>query len=880
MIQTKRNELEEFIRAQIVGPNALNERYAYAGTLNGEDIDVVEVLNTTPGSIYSSAILFPKREVSESKDDESSGLVALENDQKNESWSAEDSNEYLEEQRTIDEERSSMDEEDQYAISQRFPSMIGLSCCLDGKGRIDGGEIKITVCGRYYSKVSKSDYTKISVTTTGYNEQLTTFFNRFNELLSDHFELDNTGLHIKKDFTNEYSSVKSNLREINKTLCREVAANTNDDYKFNDENAQFLKSYKEVLWRKLKSVQGGAYLTDDQKSAILERIRLVEENETLLSFFEDATNICKPQDFGFWVARHFSKTIDLSNVDFNNIPNSKKIIKSSELVPGRLVSYHIKHPKKGDIEAALSLLLQITKGRSKSNKNKRYLKVQLQNVSTPFKENASRYFSIVNEDVNELSFFGVEIKVESRYLVPYQSQNDTINDNELKRLNYIYRSIEDYGIGHLCSVKWDSNGANKWIKTEFLPAYETPDVEPVPRDKYAEYIDSKDGLIPPPLLSDSQFLEFKWLSHFSDATDSDIIEKLYEYTDTYKEWIETIKIKAKEELVNIELAEQNISKCESDYLRMRSNIELLLAGENNAGNMRSFRIMNSAMFIQLIHSKKNIKEHTDFNYYKSESDYIFGDYPATWRPFQLAFIILNLDGLIQRPDDPMWKARNEVVDLVWFPTGGGKTEAYLGIIALAIILRRRKDSSGKDDGTVAIMRYTLRLLANQQFKRAMHVIMALEQIRRWQDLNMGESEISIGLFVGESSLPNSSENLLKECQKWSSSVSDKKRPESKIPLDRCPWCGELLEYQNRGTPADPDIIFRCSNITCAFGDVLPVRLCDDDIYRKPPTLLFGTVDKFAAIGYKVEKDERGLTNECFYGVYARTRRRSKREAAY
>ena len=855
MIQTKRKELEEFIRTQMVGPNALNGRYAYAGTLNGEEIDVVDVLNTTPGSIYSSAILFPKREIVESDEDESDKSMGLDNGQNDESGSAEDSNEFFEEQKAIDEERSSMDEEDQYAISQRFPSMIGLSCCLDGKGRIDSSKINITVCGRYYSKVPKSDYTNISVTTTGYNEQLATLFNRFNALLSNYFELDNTGLRIKRDFTNEYASVKSNLREINKALCREVAANTNDDYKFKDENAQFLKSYKEVLWRKLKSIQGGVYLTDDQKSAISERIRLVEENETLLSFFEDATNICKPQDFGFWVARQFNKTIDLSNVDFNDIQGRKKIVKPSELVPSKVVSFPIKHHKKDDAEAALSLLLQITKSRNQLDKNKRYLKIQLQNVSTPFRESENRYFSIVTEGVNELSFFGVEIKVESKYLVPYQSQNETINDNELKRLNYIYRSIEDYGIGHLCSVNWNTEGINKWIKTEFLPTCETPDVEPVPRDKYAEYIESKDGLIPPPLLVDSQVLEFKWLSHFSDATDSDIIEKLYEYIDAYKGWVETIKVKAKEESVNVELAEQNIRKCESDYLRMRSNIDLLLAGENNAVNMRSFRIMNSAMFIQLIHSKHNIKERTDFNYYKSASDHIFGDYPATWRPFQLAFIILNLDGLIQRPDDPMWKARNEIVDLVWFPTGGGKTEAYLGIIALAIILRRRKDSTGQDDGTVAIMRYTLRLLANQQFKRAMRVIMALEQIRRWQDSDMGESEISIGLFVGDSSLPNSSEKLLSECLKWSTYESGKKRPESKIPLDRCPWCGELLEYQNIGTPSNPDIIFRCSNINCTFDDVLPVRLCDDDIYRKPPTLLFGTVDKFAAIGYKVDKEE-------------------------
>ncbi len=864
MIQTKRKELEDFIHTQMAGPNALNGRYAYVGTLNGEEIEVVDVLNTTPGSIYSTAILFPKREVVEDGHSDNKQYVEKD-DHEDEISSTDESNEFLEEQRAVDEEdRLSTDEEDQYAISQRFPSMIGLSCCLDGQGKIDSSKIYITVSGRYYSKVSKDDYYKIAVTTDNYHDELVAFFNRFKELLSDYFELDNTGLHIKKDFTNEYSSVKCNLREINKALCREVAATTGDDYKFKDENAQFLKSYKEVLWRNLKSIQkDGTYLTNEQRSAILERIRLVEKNETLLSFFEDASNICKPQDFGFWVARQFISTIDLSNVDFNDIPNSKKIIKSNDINPSKLVSYHIKHQKNDEVEAALSVLLQITKSRNKTDKGKRYLKVQLQNVSTPFKENGNRYFSIVTEGVNERSFFGVEIKVESEYLVPYQSQSETIEDNELKRLNYIYRSIKDYGIGHLCSVSWNSAGMNKWIKTDFLPSCETPDVEPVPRDKYAEYIDSKNGLMPPPILSDSQVLEFKWLSHFSDAKDEDIIKKLYEYTDAYKSWIETIKLKAREENANFDIAEQNIRKCEDDYQRMHCNIEQLLDGDYNTGNMRSFRIMNSAMFVQLIHSKCNIKGQTDFNYYKYASDHIFGNSPATWRPFQLAFILLNLDGLIQRPNDPNWNARNEMVDLVWFPTGGGKTEAYLGIIALAIILRRRNDATRHDDGTVAIMRYTLRLLANQQFKRAMRVIMALEQIRKWEDSNLGDIEISIGLFVGEASLPNSSKDLLNESLKWSSGESGKKRPESKIPLDRCPWCGELLEYQNIGTPSSPNIIFRCSHIDCTFRDRLPVRLCDEDIYQNPPTLLFGTVDKFAALGHKVEEDKRRDSRRLF-----------------
>ena len=119
-----------------------------------------------------------------------------------------------------------------------------------------------------------------------------------------------------------------------------------------------------------------------------------------------------------------------------------------------------------------------------------------------------------------------------------------------------------------------------------------------------------------------------------------------------------------------------------------------------------------------------------YDKYGNETEY-------KWRSFQLAFILLNIDAFV-KPDEKDktvedvfgsgWPERNEIADLVWFPTGGGKTEAYLGLMALLFAYRRLKyrNSSG---GTVAIMRYTLRLLSTQQFLRATKVICALELIR-------------------------------------------------------------------------------------------------------------------------------------------------------
>ena len=283
---------------------------------------------------------------------------------------------------------------------------------------------------------------------------------------------------------------------------------------------------------------------------------------------------------------------------------------------------------------------------------------------------------------------------------------------------------------------------------------------------------------------------------------------------------------------------------------MKKNIDLIL--RDNPFHLETFRVMNSAMFIQLWHAKNksNTKSSTSEQFYRDASDRVFGKEPVSWRPFQLAFILLNLDGITRRSDDPEWFKRNEQVDLVWFPTGGGKTEAYLGIIALAIIHRRRsKEGSLQNGGTTAIMRYTLRLLATQQFQRATRLILALEQIRQWDTYGLGNEPVTIGLYVGENSLPNSMKNLHEECLKWNT-VRDGRRGTSKIPLDTCFWCNEPLIFDDRGNGINREIVFQCSNSHCTFFDSVPVILCDEQIYKTPPTLLFGTVDKFASLAHK------------------------------
>ena len=865
MIQTKRDSLERFIRQQMEGPGACNEHFY---CLNNECSEVdEEVINTTPGSLYSTAILFPQRK--QAKDVSSNNSVTndkdvdpdLESDSLYQESQDDNSSEELDER--VD--RLGADEEDMYSLSQRFPTTIGISCCLDKNGEpLAPSDLTITISGRYYKKISKEDSCNIVIKIEDENE-FKLFFEKYKSQLESSFSIIEGGIRLVKFITKEeIGIVKDTILTINKELCKSIALNLDGtidvEYEQIGDNYRYLKSYKERLWRKLKYFKD-AYLSDNERLSTESRIKDIEKYETYLSYLEDAMNICNSKSFGFWQSHKFSKIIDLNGIDLNKHGN--KVIfspRENEYKNNLNILFEGDDETLGFLRK-LSVWLQITR-LTYGSKNKIYLKVQLENSSTPFEENSERYFSIVTEKVNERCFFGVQIKIGSKFLTAYQERNNESKQDDIEHLNYLYRSIKDYAVGHLCSVDWKITDDEKWVCSEFIPSFETPDVEPIPRDKFS-FVEEDGICIPRPLLEDPRALEFKWLSLFSEAKDEEIITRLKEFVGKYQIWIDKQRGILCNDQGENHIGFENLDKCQLDCDRMADNIKLILEG--NPSNMMSFRLMNTAMFIQLWHSKRSTDDDTCFDFYKEKADdHLFGSKPAAWRPFQLAFILLNLDGIIQRSDDPKWKYRNELVDLVWFPTGGGKTEAYLGIIALSIIFRRRQ-SPENCGGTTAIMRYTLRLLATQQFQRAMRLILALEQLRRWNLYNLGDEPISIGLFVGEDSLPNNARSLSDECQKWNTRDDSGKRRESKIPLDKCPCCGRPLKYQNKGTVSDPKIVFRCDNIDCTFSDELPVKLCDEYIYQNPPTLLFGTVDKFAALGHKVSTSKEKQDSRRLFG---------------
>ncbi len=408
MIKNKRDSLEKFIRDQMEGPGACNNRFDYVDNDEVRDeLEAIDVINITPGSVYSTAILFPQRvpaktESNEQRDSYENPEGDIDTEQEN---NEDNSNEEMEEAVS-----SRAEEDDLYSLSQRFPNTIGISCCLDTAfHKIDNHNLTITISGRYYTKVLKENYSKVLIRIGEGYTQFETFFKTYEHSIGSYFLLKATGVSLKQNITTkEYANIKQLLLNINLNVCESVAKNLTGelDSLFLEigSNYRYLKSYKEKLWGKLRLIKDDDYISETEKSTILERIKNIELYETFISYLEDAASLCNSKSFGFWVSRNFSHTLDLSSIDLNTT-NKKTIFSPRKIeVLKNIVSYN---------EAALSVWLQITKSNSAADSSKHYLKVQLENTSTPFEEDNTHYFSIVTEKVNERCFFGVEIKVES-----------------------------------------------------------------------------------------------------------------------------------------------------------------------------------------------------------------------------------------------------------------------------------------------------------------------------------------------------------------------------------------------------------------------------------------------------------------------------------
>ncbi|MGW6027006.1 helicase-related protein [Streptomyces sp. NPDC055099] len=395
------------------------------------------------------------------------------------------------------------------------------------------------------------------------------------------------------------------------------------------------------------------------------------------------------------------------------------------------------------------------------------------------------------------------------------------HDAELDVMRLLYRYAPAFATGHGCAADWtwqpptpnrmpdpeERTGIDE-VRIAFVPSYEVLLTDSNP------HIDTGSlGML-----------------RLSEATSHDVVATLRTLLGGYEKWIGERERDA-EELAATEfgdMAREQIALCKQVLKRMHSGVDRLAT---DATCMEAFQFANRAMADQ-----------------RARSDWIKGDRQGTpqpekgeWRPFQICFVLLCLDGVA----DPTHSDR-EVADLLWFPTGGGKTEAYLGLMAFTIFLRRlRLGPAG--GGVTVLMRYTLRLLTLQQFERATALMCAMEMIRLRVGHRLGTEKITIGMWVGQSATPNHLKDARKNLNKLQNGQPVPK--ENPVQLRACPWCGTGLGPEHYSV-THVAMSVECPNTTCDFHFGLPVHVIDETVYAARPTLVIATVDKYAMVPWQ------------------------------
>ena len=422
------------------------------------------------------------------------------------------------------------------------------------------------------------------------------------------------------------------------------------------------------------------------------------------------------------------------------------------------------------------------------------------------------------EGVERLTLFQIRVEIRPRQgtvLVARPSRRAVLDDDDRSGA-LLYRNAHEFANGHTCSVEWEAGSepataslvATTWTPTTTLHATSSAG---------HEVFDSLRNS------AKHRPLSARWLAMAGSYELADALQML---PTAYQTWIEARAAEVPSLPAEFrDQAERNIVVCREVHARMVAGAKHI--AEDSAMS-RAFRHANLAMDVQHGWDPK-----------KRERG------PLEWRPFQLGFILLAAASVVDRQHP-----ERRFMDLLWFPTGGGKTEAYLALIAFLAFYRRLSAGDDPDagGGVAAIMRYTLRLLTTQQFVRAAAVLLACEAIRRGRILEseisrreLGTTPFSIGLWVGGDAVPNT----VKAAAAALGGAPDQPTPKQ---LVHCPACRKQLTWEHDEHAGA--IHVRCENEECLLFDPeapLPVWTVDEDVYRKLPTLLIGTIDKYAQI---------------------------------
>jgi hypothetical protein len=415
--------------------------------------------------------------------------------------------------------------------------------------------------------------------------------------------------------------------------------------------------------------------------------------------------------------------------------------------------------------------------------------------------------------------------VSDGHIAEYPRVEHVTADPEEEELILAYRHAKVYAIGHGCAAMWDpSQEPPPILWTESIPARVVPGL-------------SADMDTPSMDLS---------LSHLanSDTDRRAILAELRQLVANYAEWVTPASGGGESQPGLTAARDRMVDRMRSARDRMLAGVDLL---EEDDRAWHAFQLANLAMLMQMHHAGEIAAgDRSPTDPVPRDIDYLsLRDY--RWYPFQIAFFLLAARSVTDENDTD-----RDLVDLLWFPTGGGKTEAYLLLAAYTVFLRRLR-AGDRGAGTTVITRYTLRLLTTQQFQRAAALVCACEQLRR-SDERLGTLPVSIGLWVGGEASPNTYE----EARRLLERIREGEPADEPLPIDRCPWCATpLLPKTGRedlsafGIHADSGgFSVHCVNESCAFHDSLPISFVDEDLYAHPPTILLGTVDKFARLAWR------------------------------
>lgn len=415
----------------------------------------------------------------------------------------------------------------------------------------------------------------------------------------------------------------------------------------------------------------------------------------------------------------------------------------------------------------------------------------------------------------------LECEVIQGELLPYRSVDSINMTAEERELSLRYRENRVYGVGHGASVRWSrAAGEESRISLDFLPVTVVPAVT------------ARTG--------DQDVLQLSTLAD-RNLNASQLTTRLNSFVDDYENWVGTQSLQS--ETVDDQFAIEAsglVVRMEQAVSRMRESIQMLL---DSPKDLEAFRVSMEAM-------REQILQTAHFRDNPGERGAPLTVRPAVlkepaWRPFQLGFLLVSLASTA----DPSHEDR-ETVDLIWFPTGGGKTEAYLALAAFEMVRRRLVDGIN-GGGTAVITRYTLRLLTTQQFQRAATLICALQRLRLEHPILKELSPFTIGLWLGDSTTPNK----VSDARTRLESLKKMTDPTNPFQLDACPWCATPIIPKARtedegayGAIATAhDFFLHCTNDECDFAKRLPVEVIDEQIYSRPPSMLLATIDKFARL---------------------------------